>query len=176
MVAAILSLLVMVVLMLVLEPDRNRDFALTGVALGCASVGLGFISIGIAHKSDERYTTLLTRINENVLSLLANMEAGDMVEVAGKELSIPPTTARGLLGRDASKALAQKRLDEDTKKVGWQKGRTLPTSRWAMGHSLGWEVSLVASQVLRLPSAMGRAALTMASGLKTASGFTVQTV
>ena len=131
------SLLVVSLLILVWiqDPELNLVLALFGAALGFISIGLGFVSVGTAQKSDERYTELLTRIDRNVVDFLSKLEAGDKVEIQGKELlNIPPTATPKAVDIIESRILAQSRLDEDTKKIGRPRGELykLPDGRWAI--------------------------------------------
>jgi hypothetical protein len=124
----------LVLLIWIQDPELQLVLALFGAALGCISIGLGFISVGTAQKSDERYTELLTRIDGNVLDLLSNAEAGDRIEVGGEEYNIPLIATPEVVNIDESRILAQRRLDEDRRKVGRPRGELyqLPDGRWAI--------------------------------------------
>ena len=125
----------LVLLIWIQEPELNLVLALFGSALGFISIGLGSISIGTAQKSDERYTELLNRIDRSLVDFLSNVEAGDKVEVRGKELlNIPPTATPKAVDIIQSRILAQGRLDEDTRKVGRPRGEVyqLSDGRWAI--------------------------------------------
>jgi hypothetical protein len=105
-----------------------------GAGLGCISIGLGGVSVGVAHKSDSRYVELLRRIDSNVAKMLPHIVEGDIVELEGKELHPLPTGVLEKPDSETSRKLAQRRLDEDTKKVGYQRGELyqLPDGRWAI--------------------------------------------
>lgn len=140
---AVGSLLVLALLLLILieDPRLTLVVALFGVALGCISIGLGLMSVGTAQKSDEKHMELLSRIDGGLLDLLSNMDAGDKVEVGGKELlnvspilNAPPTDTPKAANIMESRMLAQKRLDEDAKRTGRLRGELyqLPDGKWAI--------------------------------------------
>ena len=125
----------LLILVRIQDPELNLVLALFGAALGLISIGLGFVSVGTAQKSDERYTELLTRIDRNVVDFLSKLEAGDKVEIRGKELlSIPPTATPKAVDIIESRILAKRRLDEDTMEIGRPRGELyqLPDGRWAI--------------------------------------------
>ena len=85
-----------------------------GASLGLLSVGLGFIAVGMTAKSDKRYIELLERVDRNV-ARLPLMLKGDVLTPSGHLL------AKEMLG-EQSRIAAQKRLDEDTKRVEYVRG------------------------------------------------------
>jgi len=88
--------------------------------LGTISLGIGFIAVGVAAKSDKRYSELLGRILHQVEDLPYKL--GDKVTLP----SIPG---------DYSKEAAQKRLDEDTKNnMGQPRGELyeVEKGKWAI--------------------------------------------
>ena len=76
-------------------------------ALGTISLGIGLIAVGVTVESDKRYTELLGRMLRQMESL--QYKLGDKI-------------ALSIGSPDRNKEDAQKRLDEDTKKVGYQRG------------------------------------------------------
>ena len=107
---------------LVLAGLRSES-GLLGASFGLISVGLGFIAIGMATKSDRRHTELLTRLERNVASL-PTVVRSDIIEVAGTVLleSTTKETAVAALRSEASRIAAQRRIDEDAERVGWVRG------------------------------------------------------
>ena len=115
---------------LIVRPSQNtRD--LTGIWLGLFSVGLGFIAIGMSQKADKKYTEILNKINTNVVKVLGNFERErDIIEQPiGNVIVKPPPAALVIeafppevIVEKKSKEAAQKRLDEDTQKVGFLRG------------------------------------------------------
>ena len=87
---------------------------LLSLALGLTSVGLGFISVGMSAKSDRRQSDLLKALDKKV-SALPLIFKGDI-------LTPPGQAAVKALVEEQSKEAAQKRLDEDTKRVGYVRG------------------------------------------------------
>ena len=90
------------------------DFKLAALLFGMLSVGLGLIAIDISAKADERHTDLLERLDKNVARLPALFK-GDVLTPPGQLL------AKDIFSKQA-KTAAQKRLDEDTKRVGYVRG------------------------------------------------------
>jgi len=87
---------------------------LFALSLGLLSVGLGLVAIDMSTKSDKRQTELLQRLDRNV-ARLPLMIKGDTLTPSGQIM------AKEMLS-EQSKLAAQKRLDEDTKKVGFVRG------------------------------------------------------
>lgn len=87
---------------------------LLSLSLGLTSVGLGFVSVGMSAKSDKRQAELLERLDENVTGLPLLFK-GDILTPSGHK------AVKELRGKQ-SKETAQKRLDEDTRKVGYVRG------------------------------------------------------
>ena len=87
---------------------------LLSLALGLTSAGLGFISVGMSAKSDRRQTELLERLDKNVAGLPLLFK-GDILTPSGHR------AVKELHGKQ-SKEAAQRRLDEDTRKVGYVRG------------------------------------------------------
>ena len=88
----------------------------TVLSLGLAliSVGLGFTSLGMSAKSDKRQIDLLERLDKNVAELPLLFK-GDILTPSGHRV------IKELLG-GRSKEAAQKRLDEDYRRVGYVRG------------------------------------------------------
>ena len=122
----LLGVLVLItqVYLIVQDPQNASDF--TGIWLGLFSVGLGFIAIGMAARSDKRHTQLLERLDKN-LARLPTMFNNDILTPSGQLL------AKKMLN-EQSKEAAQKRLDDDIKKVGYVRGEIfqLEDGSWAV--------------------------------------------
>jgi tetrahydromethanopterin S-methyltransferase subunit G len=124
----------LVLLVCIGDPELTLVVALFAAASSCITIGFVSISIGTEQNSDERYTELVTKIERNVLDLLSNAEAGDKIEAGGEEFNIPPTDTPEVVNTDETRILAQRRLDEDTRKVGRPRGELyqLSDGRWAI--------------------------------------------
>jgi len=119
----VLALLAQFVLVLL---GLRTEIGLLGASLGLLSVGLGFIAIGMAAKSDRRHTDLLERLDKNV-ARLPTLLKNDLLTPSGQLL------AKEMLG-EQSKGAAQKRLDQDTQRVGYVRGEIyqLEDGRWGI--------------------------------------------
>lgn len=93
------------------------DITLFAVGLALLSVGLGFTSVGMSAKSDKRQTELLNTLDKRVTAL-PTMVKGDVLTPSGQ------AAVKALL-QEQSKEAAQKRLDNDTKRVGYVRGELL---------------------------------------------------
>jgi hypothetical protein len=111
--------------LILLDLQFRGDFLLS-VWLGLFSVGVGFIAIGMMAKSDKRYTELLERLDKSV-ARLPTLFKNDVLTPSGQQL------AEETRGRQ-SKEAAQRRLDEDTKRVGYVRGEIfqLKDGSWAI--------------------------------------------
>jgi len=127
----ILGVLILLVQFALVLSDLRTEIDLLATSLGLLSVGLGFTAIGLSHKADKKYTQILNRIDTNVVKVLDNYEGGrDIIEQPiGNVIVKPPPAAvveeavpPEVTVEKKSKAAAQKRLDEDTKRVGYQRG------------------------------------------------------
>lgn len=121
-------LLVTAVIISITVTDKYRflDLMLVGLAIGSFSLWLGFTAVGMVHKTDERHTQLLGRIDNNI-AWLPLMFSGDILSPSG--ILIAKERAS-----EQSKEAAQKRLDEDTKRVGYVRGEIYETEggSWAI--------------------------------------------
>lgn len=97
-----------------------------GLMLGLFSVGLGLIAISMSVRSDQRYTILLERLDNNVTRLPTLLKS-DILTPPGRMLANEILT-------EQSKDAAQKRLDEDTQRVGYVRGEVyqLSDGTWAI--------------------------------------------
>jgi len=90
------------------------DVTLFALGLALISVGLGFTSVGMSAKSDKRQTDLLKELDKKVSAL--------PLIIKGDTLTQPGQVAVKELLEEQSKEAAQKRLDDDTKRVGYVRG------------------------------------------------------
>jgi len=99
---------------------------LVSTALALITLAFASISIGMAAKSDKIYTELLKRIDANIKSLPCI--GADKVTPSTQQLILLDETV------DYSKKAAQKRLDEDTNKVGHRRGELyqVKKGKWAI--------------------------------------------
>ena len=102
--------------------------ALLALGLALMSVGLGFTSVGISAQSDKRQTELLKRLDKNVVGLPLLFK-GDILTPSGHR------TVKELR-EEQSKEAAQKRLDEDIRKVGYVRGELFQNEDGSW--SIGW--------------------------------------
>jgi len=115
----------------------RTETGLLAASLGLLSVGLGFIAIGMSTKSDKRYTDLLDKLNRNVANL-PQMLKGDSLTPFGQQMADEAkqriSQEEKIKRNEQSKIAAQKRLDEDTKKVGFVRGELYQTKdgSWAI--------------------------------------------
>jgi len=103
---------------------------LIGLVLALFSVGLGLTAVGMSAKSDQRQTELLEKLDKNI-ARLPLMFAGDILTPSAQLL------AEGIAKEEASeqsKMAAQKRLDEDAKRVGYVRGEIyqVKNGSWAI--------------------------------------------
>lgn len=115
----------------------RTETGLLGASLGLLSVGLGFIAIGMSTKSNRRYTDLLDKLNRNVANF-PQMLRGDILTPFGQQMA---SEAKQRISQEEkakrneqSRIAAQKRLDEDTKMVGFVRGELYQTKdgSWAI--------------------------------------------
>ena len=106
--------------------SSNTNSFLVSLALALLSLALGSIAIGMAAKSDKVYTEVLERIDGNVKKLPYIL--ADKVT--------PPTQQLVLLDETKAynKEAAQKRLEDDTKRVGYVRGELyeVEKGKWAI--------------------------------------------
>jgi hypothetical protein len=118
---AVAIVLFVFLLVLVLRGD-TMDLGRLGVALGLLAVGLGSRAIGMTIRADRRYTDLAETLDTK-LANLPEMMRGDYLTA----FEVETVAAQ-------SKELTQKRLDEDTERVGYARGELHQTDdgRWAI--------------------------------------------
>ena len=106
--------------------NGSTNAFLVSLALALLSLALGSIAIGMAAKSDKVYSEVLEKIDGNVKKLPYIL--GDKVT--------PPTQQFVLLDETNAynKEAAQKRLDDDTKRVGYIRGELyeVKKGKWAI--------------------------------------------
>jgi hypothetical protein len=144
----ILGLLALFTQLYLIIRDSQNTSDLTGIWLGLFSVGLGFVAIGMAAKSDKRHTEIMMRIDANVMYLMRgqdtiNLPPTDNVIVTPQrgELTIK-TYAPEIIIEPKSKASAQKRLDEDTQRVGYVRGELYQLKDGSWGIAWGGKYPL----------------------------------
>ena len=109
--------------------EATLSSTLLSLGLALISVGLGFTSVGMSAKSDKRQTDLLERLDKNVAELPLLFK-GDILTPSGHKA----VKAVKELREEQSKEAAQKRLDEDTRKVGHVRGELFQNEdgNWAI--------------------------------------------
>jgi tetrahydromethanopterin S-methyltransferase subunit G len=122
----LLGFLLLVILFILLLLGKRSEIGFVSIVIGLMSFGLGFAAIGISAKTDKRHTELLERLDRNI-TLLPTLFKNDILTPPGQML------AKEMLGKQ-SKEAAQKRLDEDTKRVGFVRGEIyqLEDGSWAI--------------------------------------------
>ena len=122
----ILGFLLLVIIFALFLLGTLADIGFIAISIGLFSVGLGFTAIGMSAKSDKRHTELLERLDKN-MALLPTLFKNDILTLPGQLL------AKELLSKQ-SKEAAQKRLDEDTQRVGYVRGEVyqLEDGSWAI--------------------------------------------
>jgi hypothetical protein len=130
----ILGLLALITQFILILIGSNPSGELIGVMLGLFSVGLGLIAINMAAKSDKKYTELLNRMDMNIINLLEYYDRehdkierpiGNIIlkpQPATLELKTVPPEVKIQKSEKTSKEETQKRLDKDTKRVGYVRG------------------------------------------------------
>lgn len=103
---------------------------LIGLVLALFSVGLGLTAVGMSEKADKRHTELLERLDKNI-ARLPLMLKDDILTSSGQ--LIAKEIAKEEAG-EQSKLAAEKRLDEDTKRVGYDRGEIyqVKNGSWAI--------------------------------------------
>ena len=94
--------------------SSDTNFFLVSLALALLSLGLGSIAIGMAAKSDKLYAEVLERIDSNVKNVPSIL--ADKVTPPIQQLVLLDET------KAYNKKAAKKRLDDDTKQVGYVRG------------------------------------------------------
>lgn len=110
----IIGFLLLIVRAVLISVGVPTDVTLFALGLALISVGLGFTSVGMSAKSDRRQTDLLKTLDKKV-SALPLIFKGDVLTPPGQ------VAVKSLL-EEQSKEAAQKRLDDDTKRVGYVRG------------------------------------------------------
>jgi hypothetical protein len=120
------ALVLLLEFVLVLGNWSRADIGLFRISLGLVSVGLGLIAMSMAQKSDKRHMELLERLDKSTTSLPV-LAKGDTPTPSGQLLAEEPVG-------EQSKIAAQRRLDEDTKRVGVVRGELyqLEDGSWAI--------------------------------------------
>jgi len=132
------AVLVIAAFCLVAFRRATSEWGLLGLALGLLSVGLGFVALGLGFvalgtsaKSDKRHDEQLASVSHDLTSLRLLM--GDRVSVTVSAPEMEAILEKGVVGEEAKKA-AQKRLDEDTQRVGYPRGEVyeVEPGKWAI--------------------------------------------
>lgn len=114
----IVGLVVLSVQFVLVICGLRTETGLLGASLGLLSVGLGFIAMGMSRKADRNYTNLLNEINKKVTDL-PRLLKGDTLTPYGQQVAAETEREAQI---ERSKVEAQKRLDEDTERVGYVRG------------------------------------------------------
>ena len=156
-----IAFLVLGILILIISPFQSltNSLDLLGISLGVLSFGLGLIAVGMGAQSDLKYTELLLRIDDNVRKVLGSADSKlDSFEIPPEllekvlvkpPLSVVRSTGYADVGArvkvvipEDSKAKAQSRLDEDTKKVGFVRGELQKNDNGTWGIAWGGKYPL----------------------------------
>ena len=121
-------------------------------ASGITSIGLGFLAIGLSKETDKKYTNYFILLEELLKTLMKNFEdSTDIIEKPSGNIVVTPKPAivhAGVSGKilvratKFTKKTAQKRLAEDTKKVGYVRGKIYPLEDGSWGIKWGGEYPL----------------------------------
>jgi len=140
----ILGVLALATQFILVRLNLQIGIDLLGVFLGLFSVGLGFIAIGMSAKLDKHVLKVLDRFEPQ----------SDKVEPAKVQTITPrPVEVKTGVGKltvevgkprpeKGSKEAAQKRLDEDTKKVGYVRGEVYQLKDGGWGIAWGGKYPL----------------------------------
>lgn len=146
-----LGILALITQFILIVSGSQTNGELIGVMLGLFSVGLGLIAIGMSAKSDIKYTELLNRIDANIVNLVKSFDKErDTIERPIGNIIIKPQPATLALKtfppevkiEKTSKEAAQKRLDEDTRKVGFVRGEIYQLEDGSWGINWGGKYPL----------------------------------
>lgn len=132
----LLGIAVLIVLFVLLVSGSQPNGELIGVMLGLFSVGLACIAIVLSKKADKKYTVILNKMNRNIENLRdVVVKRQDTIKQPSGDVVVTPLPAELRLKtyppevkiekkrvEKESKEAAQKRLDEDTRKVGFVRG------------------------------------------------------
>ena len=170
----ILGLLVLFTQIALVWAGLRTESGLLGASLGLLSVGLGFIAIGMAAKSDKRHTEILKRVDANVVYLMKEQDTikappiGNVIVTPRPLELVIKTFAPEVIIEHKSKKSAQKRLDEDTKRVGYVRGELYQLEDGSWGISWGgkyplWDVLPLKGKIKKGESKRGEAPSLIAS-------------
>ncbi len=118
--------LVLIVVAFALSFGGAQVVYLVGLGLASFSVALGFIAIGTSTKAEERFKQILIDIRDKV-ELIHYAVEDKFLKSTGQEMV-------KAVKSDGSREAAQKRLDEDRKRVGYLRGELYKTKEgsWAI--------------------------------------------
>ena len=118
------------VVVCILDPDTG----FIGIVLGAISVGLGFIAIGMAAKLDKDVANIPDNLSKNDTLVLTVEQVIRNVLTNQVKLKNKDFDLQFSLTDKQSQENAQKRLDEDTKRAGIQRGELfqLQDGSWAI--------------------------------------------
>jgi len=127
---------------------------LIGICLGILSVGLACLAIVLSKKADRKYTEILRRVDKNIAFVRDNLKRldreKDMIKDTTGNVIVKPLPAELRLKtyppevkvEKKSKEAAQKRLDEDTQKVGYVRGEIYQLEDGSWGIAWGGKYPL----------------------------------
>ncbi len=115
----VLGFLLLVIIFFLLLSGTLADLGFLAISIGLMSLGLGFAAIGISAKSDKKYTEILKRMDANIVKLLKGQDTIVTPLPLHLRLKTYPPEVKV---EKKSKEAAQKRLDEDTQRVGFVRG------------------------------------------------------
>ena len=130
----VLGFLLLVIIFALLLSGKLTEIDFLAISISLMSFGLGFTAIGMSAKSDKRHTELLERLDKN-MALLPTLFKNDILTMPGQLL------AKEMLSKQ-SKEAAQKRLDEDTQRVGYVRGEVYQLEDGSWGVAWGGKYPL----------------------------------
>ncbi len=130
------GLLIATFVCMLLDVDAQLIGYIIGLMLGLFSVGLGLTAISMSARSDQRYIVLLERLDKNV-ARLPTLIKSDILTPSGQLVA-----EEMLAEQEQSQDVAQKRLDADTKRVGYVRGEVYQLAEGTWGIHWGGEYPL----------------------------------
>jgi hypothetical protein len=135
----VLGVSLLVIIFALLLSGKRTEIGFLAVSISLISVGLGFTAIGLSAKADKKYTEILERMDANIVKLLKGQ---DIIVTPRPAALVIKTFAPEVIVEHKSKESAQKRLDEDTKRVGFVRGELYQLKDGSWGIAWGGKYPL----------------------------------